>query len=173
MLLSQSLPPILRFSVLTNFFLFCTGKSSLINSLNMSLTQEWKDRAKLCPGRNHLLDECVMYHNKRVGGKVVFWDAMGFENIYDEEHAVLVLRYILEGRIPAKCIPCVLLMSKEKIKKRYHHIVESNRRIDLVLYVSALDEEPNVQFMNNIARAINTSKLSSVNRKFQLYQIFF
>nr|CAB3260326.1 uncharacterized protein LOC100175113 [Phallusia mammillata] len=140
------------------------GKSSLINSMNMSLTQEWKDRARYCPGRNHLLDECVMYHNKKAGGKVVFWDAMGFENINDEDHAVLILRYILEGRIPAKCIPCVLLMSKETIKKRYHRIVEANRRIDLVLYVSALNEEPQTSFMSNIARAINTSKHASVNR---------
>lgn len=132
----------------------------------MSLTQEWKDRARYCPGRNHLLDECVMYHNKKAGGKVVFWDAMGFEDIHDEDHAVLILRYILEGRIPAKCIPCVLLMSKETIKKRYHRIVEANRRIDLVLYVSALDEEPQTSFMSNIARAINTSKHASVNSKY-------
>nr|XP_018669621.1 uncharacterized protein LOC100175113 [Ciona intestinalis]XP_018669623.1 uncharacterized protein LOC100175113 [Ciona intestinalis] len=140
------------------------GKSSLINSMNMALTQEWKDRAKYCPGRNHVIDECVMFHNKKAGGKVVFWDTRGFEDIHADDHAILILRYVLEGRIPAKCIPCVLLMSKEIIKKRYHKISETKRRIDLVLFVSSLTEEPNTRLMSLTEQAITTSKHTCVNR---------
>ncbi|XP_076805029.1 uncharacterized protein LOC143448946 [Clavelina lepadiformis] len=141
-----------------------SGKSSLINSMNMALTQEWKDRAKYCPGRKHVIDECVMYNNRKAGGKVVFWDTRGFEEIHADDHAILILRYVLEGRIPAKCIPCVLLMSKEKIKKRYHKIVEAHRRIDLVLNVSALDQEPQTRLMTLVEQAISTSKHVSVNK---------
>uniref|UniRef100_H2ZHW4 Uncharacterized protein n=1 Tax=Ciona savignyi TaxID=51511 RepID=H2ZHW4_CIOSA len=140
------------------------GKSSLINSMNMALTQEWKDRAKYCPGRNHVIDECVMFHNKKAGGKVVFWDTRGFEDIHADDHAILILRYVLEGRIPAKCIPCVLLMSKEVIKKRYHKISETKRRIDLVMFVSSLTEEPNSRLMSLTEQAITTSKHACVNR---------
>lgn len=137
--------------------------------MNMALTQEWKDRAKYCPGRNHVIDECVMYHNKKAGGKVVFYDTRGFEDIHNDDHAVLILRYVLEGRIPAKCIPCVLLMSKETIKKRYHKIIEGHRRIDLVLNVAALNQEPQTRLMNLVDQAIRASKHTTVNSKFLLY----
>jgi predicted AAA+ superfamily ATPase len=90
-----------------------SGKTSLINSMNMAYHQEWKDRARYCPGRLHVIDECVVFRNRSRGSKVVFWDSRGFEDIHEDSHAVLILRYVLEGRIASKCIPCVLLMSKE------------------------------------------------------------
>lgn len=134
----------------------------------MALTQEWKDRAKYCPGRNHVIDPCVMYRDaKRSGrGKVVFWDTRGFEKIHDKEHAVLILRYVLEGRIAPKCIPCVLLMSKELIKKRYRKISAPERRIDLVLHTSSVCDEPQTDLMELIQEAVTASKINSVNSKF-------
>lgn len=131
----------------------------------MSLNQKWSDKARYCPGRNHVIDECVI-HKNRSGGKVVFADTRGFEDIHDADHAVLILRYVLEGRIPAKCIPCVLLMNKELIKKRYHRGYDPNKRIDCVLFVSAVDEDPSTRLMSIVQQAIITSKHSSVNRKF-------
>ena len=133
----------------------------------MALTQEWMDRARYCPGRNHVIDQCVMYHQNHKGkkcpnGKVVFWDTRGFENIHSVDHATVILRYVLEGRIPPKCIPCVLLMSKELIKKRYQKITTTDRRIDLILNVSALDEEPKTRLMSLVQNAIATSKLRCV-----------
>lgn len=130
----------------------------------MSLSQKWSDKAKYCPGRNHIIDECVMHKNTS-GGKVVFWDTRGFEDIHELDHAVLILRYVLEGRIPAKCIPCVLLMNKELIKKRYHRTFDSNRRIDCILFVSALDEDPPTHLMSIVQQAVATSKHVSVNSK--------
>lgn len=144
------------------------GKSSLINSMSMALTQKWSDRAKYCPGRKHIIDECVLHRNHNEG-KVVFSDTRGFDEVHNEEKAVLILRYVLEGRIPAKCIPCVLLMEKELIKKRYHKIYESNRRIDCVLFVSALDKEPPTRLMALLQKAVETSKHISVNRKLENY----
>ena len=137
----------------------------------MALTQEWIDRARYCPGRNHVIDQCVMYHHhaeKKTSnvGKVVFWDTRGFEDIHSAEHATLILRYVLEGRIPPKCIPCVLLMPKELIKKRYQKIVTSDRRIDLILNVSALDEEPQTRLMKIVQNAIGTSKYRCVKGRF-------
>merc|ERR1712183_1179547 len=139
------------------------GKSSVINSMNMALDQKWRDCAKYYPGRNHVIDECVMFHNRGSGGKVVFWDTRGFEGIHEDEHAILILRYVLEGRIPPKCIPCVLLMSKEIIKKRYHRVADPHRRIDMVMYVSDFCQQPEVRLMGLLAQAMNQSKIISVN----------
>ena len=138
--------------------------------MNMALTQEWIDRARYCPGRNHIIDQCVMYHNhakKKTNsvGKVVFWDTRGFEDIHSSEQATLILRYVLEGRIPPKCIPCVLLMSKELIKKRYQKILTPERRIDLILNVSAIDEEPPTRLMKLIQDATTASKIRTVKGK--------
>ena len=144
--------------------------------MNMALTQEWMDRAKYCPGRNHVIDQCVMYNNRtskktNTVGKVIFWDTRGFEDIHSSDQATLILRYVLEGRIPPKCIPCVLLMSKELIKKRYQKVMTSERRIDLVLNVSAIDEEPQTRLMKIVQDAIATSKIRSVKGKFFLWSI--
>ena len=144
----------------------------MINSMNMALTQEWKDRAKYCPGKNHTIDQCVLFKNRSNRNsnrsKVVFWDTRGFEDIHCEQHAVLILRYVLEGRIPSQCIPCVLLMPKELIKKRYQKVITSERRIDLVLNVSALTQEPQTRLMNLAQQAITSSKLSCVKSKFNV-----
>lgn len=140
-----------------------SGKTSLINSMNMAYHQEWKDRARYCPGRLHVIDECVVFRNRSRGSKVVFWDSRGFEDIHEDSHAVLILRYVLEGRIASKCIPCVLLMSKELIKKRYHRVVDPLRRIDLVLFVSDLTQEPNRHLMDLVEQAISASKYSSIH----------
>jgi len=138
--------------------------------MNMALTQEWMDRARYCPGRNHVIDQCIMYNNhakKKTNsvGKVVFWDTRGFEDIHSSEQATLILRYVLEGRIPPKCIPCVLLMSKELIKKRYQKVLTPERRIDLILNVSAIDEEPQTRLMKLVQDATTTSKIRSVKGK--------
>ena len=134
----------------------------------MALTQEWKDRAKIFPGKKHTIDQCVMFRNRgshnSSRSKVVFWDTRGFEDIHCDEHAVLILRYVLEGRIPSQCIPCVLLMEKQLIKKRYQKSSASERKIDLVLNVAALSQEPH-RLMNLVQQAIASSKMSSVNRK--------
>jgi len=141
-----------------------SGKSSLINSMNMSLTQEWKDVAKICPGRKHVIDECVMMRNRKCNGKVVFWDARGFDEVHEDEQIALILRYVLEGRIPSKCIPCVLLMSCELIKKRYHRVVEPHRRrIDLVLFVSDPTTTPCTRLLRLLQQAITSSKQTLIN----------
>jgi len=141
-----------------------SGKSSLINSMNMSLTQEWKDVAKICPGRKHVIDECVMLRNRKCNGKVTFWDARGFDEVHDDEQIALILRYVLEGRIPSKCIPCVLLMSCELIKKRYHRVVEPHRRrIDLVLFVSDPTTSPCTRLLKLLQQAITSSKQTLIN----------
>jgi len=136
----------------------------------MALSQEWKDRAKYCPGKNHTIEQCVMFRNRDSRNsrrsKVVFWDTRGFEDIHCDEHAVLILRYVMEGRIPPQCIPCVLLMEKELIKKRYQKTSSTERRIDLVLNVAALSEEPQTRLMNLVQQAISSSKLSCVNSKY-------
>ena len=140
--------------------------------MNMALRQEWNDCAKYMPGRCHLLDECVLFNDKNTSSKVVFWDARGFEDIHDDEHAALILRYILEGRIKHKCIPCVLLMSKELIKKRYHRVEEpQRRRIDVILYVSDVTEKPSIRLMNLMERALNSSKQSFIKRKCYVIQL--
>jgi len=150
------------------------GKSSLINSMNMALKQQWYDAAKYQPGRCHLLDECVLFNDKKTSSKVVFWDARGFEDIHDDEHAALILRYVLEGRIKNKCIPCVLLMPKELIKKRYHRVEEpQRRRIDVILYVSDVTAKPSERLMNLMQMALNTSKQSFIKRKFPIVLIIF
>lgn len=137
----------------------------------MALTQQWIDRARYCPGRTHVIDQCVLYHNRKEkktsDGKVVFWDTRGFEDIHSIDHATLILRYVLEGRIPPKCIPCVLLMSKDLIKKRYQKITSSDRRIDLVLCVSALDQEPQTRLMGIVQNAVDSSKLRCVKGELQ------
>lgn len=141
-----------------------SGKSSLINSMHMSLTQEWKDVAKICPGRKHVIDECVMMRNRKCNGKVVFWDARGFDEVHEDEQIALILRYVLEGRIPSKCIPCVLLMSCELIKKRYHRVVEPHRRrIDLVLFVSDPTQSPCTRLLRLLQQAITSSKQTLIN----------
>jgi len=140
-----------------------SGKTSLINSMNMAFHQEWKDRARYCPGRLHVIDECVVFRNRSRNSKVVFWDSRGFEDIHEDSHAVLILRYVLEGRIASKCIPCVLLMSKELIKKRYHRVVDPLRRIDLVLFVSDITQAPNRHLMGLVEQAISASKYSSIH----------
>jgi len=141
-----------------------SGKSSLINSMHMSLTQEWKDVAKICPGRKHVIDECVMVRNRKCNGKVVFWDARGFDEVHEDEQIALILRYVLEGRIPSKCIPCVLLMSCELIKKRYHRVVEPHRRrIDLVLFVSDPTTTPCTRLLRLLQQAITSSKQTLIN----------
>lgn len=144
-----------------------SGKSSLINSMYMALAQEWKDRAKYFPGKNHTIDQCVMFRTRgsrnASRSKVVFWDTRGFEDIHSDEHAALILRYVMEGRIPSQCIPCVLLMEKELIKKRYQKTASPERRIDLVLNVAALSQEPH-RLMSLVQQAITSSKMSSVNR---------
>jgi len=140
------------------------GKSSLINSMNMSLTKEWKDVAKLCPGRKHVIDECVLLRNRKINGKVTFWDARGFDEVHDDEQIALIIRYVLEGRIPSKCIPCVLLMSVELIKKRYHRVVEPHRRrIDLVLFVSDPTTTPCTRLLKLLQQAITSSKQTFIN----------
>ncbi len=144
----------------------------MINSLNMSLEQRWRDCAKYYPGRNHVIDECVTFHNRATGGKVVFWDTRGFEGIHEDEHAVLILRYVLEGRIPPKCIPCVLLMGKDTIKKRYHRVADPHRRIDMVLYVSDYSQPPQIRLMGLLAQAMNMSKIVCVNSEY-LVSLFF
>jgi len=139
------------------------GKSSLINSMKMALDQKFKECAKLAPGRNHIIDECVMFNNRGTGGKVIFCDTRGFEGIHEDEHAVLILRYVLEGRIPPKCIPVVLLMPKETIKKRYHRVSNPHRRIDMVLYVSDVCKKPEVRLMGLLAQALNSSKIVCIS----------
>jgi len=141
------------------------GKSSLINSMNMALRQQWYDCAKYQPGRCHLVDECVLFNDKKTASKVVFWDARGFEDIHEDEHASLIIRYILEGRIKPKCIPCVLLMPKELIKKRYHRVEEpQRRRIDVILYVSDITMKPSERLMNLMQMALNASKQSFIKQ---------
>ena len=144
--------------------------------MNMALTQQWIDRARYCPGRTHVIDQCVMFQNRKdkkpSEGKVVFWDTRGFEDIHSCDRATLILRYVLEGRIPPKCIPCVLLMSKDLIKKRYQKITSSDRRIDLVLCVSALDQEPQARLMEILQNAIDSSKLRSVKGKYRWFLQF-
>jgi GTPase SAR1 family protein len=147
-----------------------SGKTSLINSMNMAYHQEWKDRARYCPGRAHVLQECVVFRNRSRGSNVVFWDTRGFENIHEDSHAVLILRYILEGRIDPKCLSCVLLMTKKMMKERY---TEKNprRRIDLVLFVSDLTQEPNRHLMDLVEQAISDSKRYSSIRNVPILSV--
>lgn len=150
-----------------------SGKTSLINSMNMALNQKWSDCAKYNPGRKHIIQECVLHTNKpdkqsqkqnhkTKSSKVSFWDTRGFDGIYDNEHTSLILRYVLEGRIPPKCIPCVLLMSKEMIKKRYRGQSCPHRRIDLVLFVSDATAPPHTRLINMLIDSMQSSKIQVI-----------
>jgi len=150
-----------------------SGKTSLINSMNMALNQKWSDCAKYNPGRKHIIQECVLHTNKpdkqsqkqnhkTKSSKVSFWDTRGFDGIYDNEHTSLILRYVLEGRIPPKCIPCVLLMSKEMIKKRYRGQSCPHRRIDLVLFVSDATAPPHLRLINMLINSMQSSKIQVI-----------
>jgi len=150
-----------------------SGKSSLINSMNMAINQKWSDCAKYNPGRKHIIQECVLHTNKTdkqsqkqnhqtKSTKVSFWDTRGFDGIYDNDHTALILRYVLEGRIPPKCIPCVLLMSKEMIKKRYRGQSCPHRRIDLVLFVSDATTPPHLRLINLLIDSMQSSKIQVI-----------
>jgi len=137
-----------------------SGKSSLINSMNMALMQEWQDVAKMCPGRRHTMDDCVMFkqENRRTG-RVVFRDARGFDELYDDEQLAIILRYILEGRIPSRALTYVLLMSAQSIKHYFHRVEEPHRsRIDLVLFVSDPTTPPCTRLLKLLQQAICRSK---------------
>jgi len=146
-----------------------SGKSSLINSMSMSLQQTWTQCAKLSPGRSYLVEQCVLHKNsskKQPGptrnGKVVFYDTRGLEGIHEQEQAALMLRYILEGRINHKCVPCVLLMNHDVIKKRYHNVCDLSRRINLVLFVSDVTQPANNKLMDLMCKAMYNSKVKNV-----------
>ena len=161
---------------LSKFFIklsLFTGKSSFINSMSMSLQQTWTQCAKLSPGRSYLVDQCVLHKNsskKQPGptrnGKVIFYDTRGLEGIHEQDQAALMLRYILEGRINHKCVPCVLLMNHDVIKKRYHNVCDQSRRINLVLFVSDVTKPANSKLMDLMCKAMRNSKVKSVKREF-------
>jgi len=141
-----------------------SGKTSLINSMNMAFHQEWKDRARYCPGRKHLIQECVVFRNRSRGANVTFFDTRGFTTIHEDSQAEIILRYILEGRIDTKCLGVVLLQAKEDIKRKYPvKTINPRKRIDLVLFVSDLTQEPNRHLMCLVEKAISASKFSSIH----------
>jgi len=159
-----------------------SGKTTVINSLLMSVRGTWTDRAKYGHGSAHQLSPVLVYENpnhhhqnspehkhydpqwKRPQhvscGRVTFWDTRGFEKIADKEKAALILRYILEGRLNFRLFTQALLMEKEEIKR----IRESNRdlQIDLILYVASAKEKPNLELFDVIQNARKESKLPSV-----------
>jgi GTPase SAR1 family protein len=168
-----------------------SGKTTLINSLLMSVTREWADRAQYGVGRNHTLAPVVLYenpdHHKRTRtmsdsrgrhqahtrhrhfdptwkrahddpcGRVVFWDTRGFHDIHDDHHQALLLRYILEGRLHPQNLSQALLLPDEVCKKRYRNAIKDNQ-IDLILYVSAADDEPDRKLFRAMRRAKEESK---------------
>ena len=138
----------------------------------MSLHQTWLQCAQLSPGRSYLVEECVLHKNSsRIqpgptrNGKVVFYDTRGLEEIYEPDHAALVLRYILEGRIKHNFVPCVLLMNRDVIKKRYHNVCDLSRRINLVLFVSDVTQPANNKLMDLMCKAMYNSKVKNVKRE--------
>lgn len=167
-----------------------SGKTTLINSLLMSVTGEWVDRAPYGTGRAHNLNPVVLYENpehhrrhrtvsdannggyrprhrhfdptwKRSCedpcGRVVMWDTRGFDTIHDEAHQALLLRYILEGRLHPSNLSQALLLPDEICKKRYRAPMKDSQ-IDMILYVAAADERPNVNLFKAIIRAKEESK---------------
>lgn len=174
-----------------------SGKTTLINSLLMSVTGDWSDRAPYGCGRRHNLAPVVLYENpehhrrcrtrsdnhhsgrhprkhyhfdptwKRSAddpcGRVVMWDTRGFENIYSGEHQALLLRYILEGRLHPQNLQQALLLSDETCKKRYKNVVKDNQ-IDLILYVAAADEKPDLKLFRAIQKARGESKDEKIKK---------
>lgn len=167
-----------------------SGKTTLINSLLMSVTGEWVDRAPYGTGRAHNLNPIVLYENpehhrrrrtvseannsgykprhrhfdplwKRAAddhcGRVVMWDTRGFDSIHDEGHQALLLRYILEGRLHPTLLSQALLLPDEICKKRYRTPTKDNQ-IDMILYVAAANDRPNVNLFKAIIRAKEESK---------------
>ena len=96
---------------------------------------------------------------------MVFYDTRGLEDIYEPDHAALVLRYILEGRIKHNFVPCVLLMNRDVIKKRYHNVCDLSRRINLVLFVSDVTQPANNKLMDLMCKAMYNSKVKNVKRE--------
>lgn len=85
------------------------------------------------------------------------WDTRGFDTIHDEAHQALLLRYILEGRLHPSNLSQALLLPDEICKKRYRTPMKDSQ-IDMILYVAAADERPNVNLFKAIIRAKEESK---------------
>jgi len=166
-----------------------SGKTTVINSLLMSVRGQWTDRARYGHGSNHQFSPVLIYENpnhhnrqqtrssshtehkhwepswKRPAhtpcGRVTFWDTRGFERIQDKEKSSLILRYILEGRLNHRNFNQALLQERDSLKKMFK---DSNRdlQMDIILYVASAKSEPNARLFEIIQLATQNSKNEAV-----------
>jgi len=150
----------------------------------MAVRKVWCDRAPYGHGSKHQFSPILLYENpnhhprqpyhdhkhndpkwKRNPndpcGRVTFWDSRGFDLIYDQMKASLVLRYILEGRLNYNNFNQALMQSTESLKSMYPE-GNADLQIDLVLYVASAKEQPNMRYFEVINRAKAESKIPTI-----------
>jgi len=164
-----------------------SGKTTVINSLLMAVRKQWCDRARYGHGGKHQFAPVTLYenptHHKRQNGqafhhhehydpkwkrsphdpcgRVTFWDTRGFDRIFDQDKASLLLRYILEGRLSHHNFNQALIQSTESLKQMYPE-GNADLHIDLVLYVASAKEAPNHRYFEVINKAKAESKTPTV-----------
>lgn len=109
------------------------GKSSLINSLWLSMTGETEERSPPV-GKPYNFAAVPIYRRKATysaqsgirlnGGSLQFWDTRGFQKIHKVSTLATLFRFILEGRMPPSYFHQALMLEESKV-------IKNCRRIDI------------------------------------------
>jgi len=107
-----------------------TGKTSLINSLYLALTNNQEELATDTPAFSSVKEITIYQRQNKTpksgqitstnyyklkGTNINFWDTKGFENHYDKERLSVILQYILEGKVKPINYHHLLIQDKEDI----------------------------------------------------------
>lgn len=128
------------------------GKSSLINSLWLSMTGETEERAPPV-GKPYNYASIPIYkrrakyiHSKGItlkGGSLQFWDTRGFHKIYNLSLLATLFRFILEGRMPPSYFHQALMLDEKTIEKNCKKIeINRNNMYKAVVFVERENPSP-------------------------------
>jgi len=153
------------------------GKSSLINSVWLSMTGETEERSPPS-GTAYKFSSIPMYQRRasyddKTGNRVhsaglKFWDTRGFEKIHDLSHLATIFRFILEGRMHHTYFHQALMLSEERIKENCRKIISNRTKVfKAILFVEKMNPSPQMiaetaRLGDAIQSALARSKFYSV-----------
>jgi len=150
------------------------GKSSLINSLWLSMTGETEERSPPV-GKPYNFAAVPIYRRKATysatsgirlnGGSLQFWDTRGFQKIHKLSMLATLFRFILEGRMPPSYFHQALMLEEAKVIKNCKRIDISKANFyKAVVFIER--ERPTVEMEMQTQKLADALRLGLSRSKF-------
>ena len=150
------------------------GKSSLINSLWLSMTGETEERSPPV-GKPYNFAAVPIYRRRsqysrnggiRInGGSLQFWDTRGFHKIHSVSLLATLFRFILEGRMPSAYFHQALMLQEQVIIKNCKKIeINRNKIYKAIVFIER--ENPTEEMEEQTQKLAQALKMGLARSKF-------